>query len=194
MKFSQTLSIAAAIVLGSSALLASPAHAAKSKTIPLFMVGIGSTVGVIDFGSDAISGSQPRPPINIDVANGGLNKICEGKAGQEVILKSDGETLAVGTSRVLSWPKATAAKQSAGDYDGKKFAAGYGAYDGTCITGVVFKKVPIRKFYQIYIDGSQLGTYSYGQLKAEKFAPLAVGKAKFCSMNGFLNKDGNVLC
>lgn len=181
--------------LGISALAAlslavgiAPGVSAQPKTIPLLLVGVGTTPLILD------QGNMPgyvRPPVSKDAVAGALNSLCSESAGQEVRVESDGETLAVKSTKVLVFPsKNVSSEPAASDFNGSGAAAGYFAWEGTCITGVILKKVPVRKFYQVFIDGQKVSTYSFAALKQTKFRPLFAGDSQVCGINTILN-DAN---
>lgn len=171
--------MAAAAILG-----AAPAEAAREK-IPLLLVGVANAVTVVDLGT---INTPTLPPVSEGLAQGALNTMCEGVSGKEVRIESDGVTLALATTRVLANPSKDSTKvNQAGDYSGSLAAGGYFTYTGSCITGVVFKnRVPVKSFYQIFIDDEKVGTYSYRSLKRDGFRPLHTIDNEACGINTYL--------
>lgn len=170
-----------AILVGASVVLSTPSVAFannKNKPIPLLLIGVGSSVAVLDTGYQTnVNTPNVRPPLDKEWAARYLNGICDAQAEQEIRIESDGKTLGVKTSKVLAKPSNPTSNPPTGGAP-----AGYFLWRDSCIHGVSFKKVPRAKFYQIYIDGDRVGTYSYEQLRREKFNPL------------FSDVNDNVVC
>ena len=163
---------AALVFVGLGGVAEASEPAAKVKRVPQIMVGFFTPLELIT------TGRVGNAPLDQAAAQAELNKVCESLAGDELIIKSDGETVAAGSTRVMMWPQDIKRVPNAYPED---YALGHGGWIGGCLTGANFKRVAAKPFYDIYLEGERIGTYSKGQLRRNNWrVPLRQEEVMTC--------------
>ena len=148
----------------------SPVQAAPKK-IPLLVVG---------FANEASLSGTTVEIIDLATAKNFLNQICSKKLPVEIVVKSDGKTLAAKNTQSFGLAKDPTFRLY------KSGMEGYGSWVGICIHPIAVKKMPKTKFYEFYGNGILLGTVSYVALKKDKFQKLFGSAEISCFLSQFM--------